>query len=206
MRENQSRHFLKVWQGSHCQPCDWGCPNIPSLKLVWPLPLAHIIKLGNLTCEHCFAMYVLIFWIAKYERKSCLNWMVSLQVLPCSQVIFPFKTWFFGIYFNFQWQKSITNQYLPHSESKSYQINSIKSCSSRSFQQHQRHIPIPLKPSVKKSFNIQELLHPKSKCQGTKPIHPPCPELSRDTKTWSKASWFSGSHNYKTKQTTFLHR
>jgi hypothetical protein len=28
----------------------------------------------------------------------------------------------------------------PHSESKSCQINSIKSCSSKSFQQHQRHI------------------------------------------------------------------
>jgi hypothetical protein len=30
----------------------------------------------------------------------------------------------------------------PHSKSKSYQINSIKSDSSRPFQQHQRHIPI----------------------------------------------------------------
>jgi hypothetical protein len=39
----------------------------------------------------------------------------------------------------------LKNQYLPHSESKSYQINSFKSCSSRSFQQHQRHIPIPPK-------------------------------------------------------------
>jgi hypothetical protein len=42
------------------------------------------------------------------------------------------------------------SKYLPHSESKSYQINSIKSCSSRSFQQHQRHIPIPPKISAKK--------------------------------------------------------
>jgi hypothetical protein len=33
------------------------------------------------------------------------------------------------------------NQYFPHSDSKSYQINSVKSCSSTSFQQHQRHIP-----------------------------------------------------------------
>jgi hypothetical protein len=32
---------------------------------------------------------------------------------------------------NFQRQKSPQNQYLPHSESKSYQINSIKSCSHR---------------------------------------------------------------------------
>jgi hypothetical protein len=36
-----------------------------------------------------------------------------------------------GIYLNFQQQKSHINQCLPHSESnKSYQINSVKSCSS----------------------------------------------------------------------------
>jgi hypothetical protein len=36
---------------------------------------------------------------------------------------------------------------------------------------------------------------------------PPCPELSKDMKNtiWS-ISQFRGSHNYKTKQTTFLHR
>jgi hypothetical protein len=71
--------------------------------------------------------------------------MEDIQVLPLSQLIFPSKTWFFGIYLNFQQQISLKNQYLPHSESKSYQINSMKSCSSRSFQQHQRHIPIPSK-------------------------------------------------------------
>jgi hypothetical protein len=43
------------------------------------------------------------------------------------QLTFPSKTWFFGIYLNFQQQKSLKNQYLPESESKSYQINSIKS-------------------------------------------------------------------------------
>jgi hypothetical protein len=75
-----------------------------------------------------------------------LVWLLSsAQVLPSQQLIFPSKTWFFGIYLNFQWQKSPKNQYLPHSESKSDQINSIKSCSSRSFQQHQWHIPIPPK-------------------------------------------------------------
>jgi hypothetical protein len=58
------------------------------------------------------------------------------------------KTWFFGIYLNFQQQKSVLNQHLPHSGSKSYQINSIKSCSSRSFQQHQRHDQIPSKFSA----------------------------------------------------------
>jgi hypothetical protein len=30
--------------------------------------------------------------------------MVSLQVLPHSQLFFPSKTWFFGIYLNFQLQ------------------------------------------------------------------------------------------------------
>jgi len=38
---------------------------------------------------------------------------------------FSFQNLVFGIYLNFQWQKSLKNQYLPHSESKSYQINSI---------------------------------------------------------------------------------
>jgi hypothetical protein len=46
------------------------------------------------------------------------------QLLPHPQLIFPFKTWIFGIYLNFQWQKSLKNQYLSHFESKSYQINS----------------------------------------------------------------------------------
>jgi hypothetical protein len=78
-----------------------------------------------------------------------LVWPVLLaQVLPRPQLIFPSKTWFFGIYLKFQWQKSLGNQYLLHSESKSYQINSIKSCSSRSFQQYQKHIPIPPKFSA----------------------------------------------------------
>jgi len=77
------------------------------------------------------------------------------QVLPRSQLIFPSKTWFFGIYLNFQQQKLLKNQYLPHSESKSYQINSIKSCSSRSFQEHRRHIPNTPKTLAMISFNFQ---------------------------------------------------
>jgi len=86
--------------------------------------------------------------------------------------------WFFEIYLNFEWYKSFINQYLPHSESKSYHKNSIKLYSSRSFQQHQRHIPILPKISVKiyfllkKSLNIKKLLHWKSKRHGTKPMYP----------------------------------
>jgi hypothetical protein len=55
-------------------------------------------------------------------------WPVPLaQVLPLFQLIFPSKTWFLGIYLGFQQQKSLKNQYLRHSGSKSYQINSIES-------------------------------------------------------------------------------
>ncbi len=138
-------------------------------------------------------MYVSSFWTANYERKSCLNWMVSLQVLPHSQLILPSRTWFLGIYLKFPQQKSLKNQYLPHCESKSCQINSIKSCSSRSFQQHQRHIPIPLKISRTFAPQVQTAWEPS-------PCTPRCWEFSKDTITRSKASRLSGSHNYKTKQ------
>jgi hypothetical protein len=42
---------------------------------------------------------------------------------------------------DWQLENHFKNQYLPHSESKYYQINFIKSSSSRSFQRYQRHIP-----------------------------------------------------------------
>jgi hypothetical protein len=90
-----------------------------------------------------------------------------------------------GIYLNFQQQKSLENQYLPHSESKSYQINSIKSCSSRSFQQHQRHIPIPLKFSVKKIIQYSRTFAPQvQNAMEPSPCTPPPPprELSKETK------------------------
>ncbi len=138
------------------------------------------------------------------------------------------KPGFLGIYLNFQ--KSIKNQLsLPHSESqKSYQINSIKSCSSRSFQQHPKaHTPLKLWNfqlqflicfSVKKkSFNIQELFAlllqvqtPWNQANAPLLLLQSFPKRPR---TWSEASQFTGSHHqYKqnktkqNKQTTFLHR
>jgi hypothetical protein len=68
--------------------------------------------------------------------------------------VFVPKPGFLEFIWIFKQQKSLKNQYLPHSESKSYQINSIKSCSSRSFQQHWRHIPIPPKFSATIYFNF----------------------------------------------------
>jgi hypothetical protein len=97
------------------------------------------MSVWNLFFNLIFNLYLFRIMFFKY----ILVWPVPLaQVLPRPWLIFPSKTWLLGIYLNFQWQKSAKNQYFPHSESKSYHINSIKSCSSRFFQQHQRHIPI----------------------------------------------------------------
>ncbi len=128
-------------------------------------------------------------------------WPVPLaQVFPHPQLIFPSKTWFFGIYLNFQWQKSLI----------SHIRNFIKSCSSRSVQQHQRHIPIPPKFSATIYFNFQRRNHSifKNFCTATpKRLEPsPCTPPPKTPRTRSEASQFSGSHNHKTKQTTFLHR
>jgi hypothetical protein len=74
--------------------------------------------------------------------------MPLAQVLPRPQLMMlpSKKTWSFWNLFEFSSGRNhLKNQYFQHSESKSYQIiNSIKFCSSRSFQQqHQMHIPIP---------------------------------------------------------------
>jgi len=74
----------------------------------------------------------MVSWKFSYIILTSVACAFGLSLLH-PQLIFPSKTCFFGIYLNFQQQKSLINQYLPHSESKSYQINSIKS-SSRSFQ------------------------------------------------------------------------
>ncbi len=125
------------------------------------------------------------------------------QVLPRPQLIFPSKTWFFGIYLNFQWQKSLQNQYIPHSKSKSYQIHFIKSWSSRSFQQHQRHIPIPPKKLATIYFNFQWRNHSIFKNFCTTSVMEPSPwtlprwELSKDTKNmiWFMVDFITTKQN-----------
>ncbi len=51
--------------------------------------------------------------------------VVSAQMLPRFQLIFPSKTWFLEFIWNFSGKHYLKNQYLSHFESKSYQINSI---------------------------------------------------------------------------------
>ncbi len=133
-------------------------------------------------------------------------WPVPLaQVLWRPQLIFSSKTWFFGIYLNFQGQKSLKNQYLPHFESKSYQINSIKFCSSRCFQEHQSHFQ-SLR-NFQLWFNLifsEEIIQFKNFCttsaNAIKPswCTPPPWELSKEAKNviWSiPVQWISEVQN-----------
>jgi len=133
------------------EPKTFGCPKVPKgvvhilLTFVWVMET-------NLLSNQCRSIECTHHWChQRFMGCNVIHTGVACAIAPSvttSSMIFPSKTWFFEIYLKFQWQKSLRNQYLPHSESKSYQINSIKSCSSRSFQQHQRHIPIPPKIST----------------------------------------------------------
>jgi hypothetical protein len=130
--------------------------------------------------------------VMQYNTWTLSTYQCGLWCWPkCYHVLNWFflpKTWFLGIYLNFQQQKSLKNQYLQHCESKSYQINSIKSCLSRSFQQHQRHIRIPPKFSATILINFQWKIHSifKNFCIASpnvmepSPCTPPCWELSKE--------------------------
>ncbi len=99
-----------------------------------------------------------------------------------------------------------------HLNPKSYQINSIKSCSSIPFQQHQRHIPLPPKFSATIWFKIQWRNHSYSR---TFALHVQMPwnqahapllleSFPKRPRRWFEASSFGESHKYKTKQTNYL--
>ncbi len=68
-------------------------------------------------------------------------WPVLLaQVLPRPQLIFPSKTWFLGIYLNFQQQKSFNIQELLHRKSKHHGTKAHTPLPlSRAFERHQEH-------------------------------------------------------------------
>jgi hypothetical protein len=87
-----------------------------------------------------------------------------------------------------------------------HQINSIKSCSSRSFQQHQSHIPIHPKFSATIEFNFQWRNHSifKNFCTEVQApwnqAHAPLlvKSFPKTPRTRSEASQFDGYHKYKT--------
>jgi hypothetical protein len=130
-----------------------------------------------------------------------------------SSTDFLFRNLVFLIYLNFQQQKSLQNQL--HPQSKSYQINSINSCSSRSFQ-HTKGT-FQFLQNFQLWFNLvfsEEIIQcSKNFCTTSpnvmelSPCSPPHRELSKDTKnTICSRIQISGSHKQnKTKQTTFLH-
>jgi hypothetical protein len=118
---------------------------------------------GNLYLTYCLS--VVLSWTLVWP-------MPFTQMLPRPQLIFPSKTWFFGIYLNFQCQKSLKNQYLQHS--LGILLEEI------------------LILEFKRVHFKNNLLHCKSKCHGTKPMHMPHRELSKDTKNtiWSILIWW----------------
>jgi hypothetical protein len=123
-------------------------------------------------------------------------------------IVFSFQTWFLGIYLNFQQQKSLKHQYLPHFESKSYQINSIKSCSSRSFQQHQRHFPVPQNFQLRVNLIFgEEIIHYSITFAHQAHAHLLLASFRKTPGTWFEATPFHGSHKYKTnKQPSIIDR
>jgi len=148
---------------------------------------------------------------------TLLVWPVPLaQVLAWPKLIFPSKTWVFRIYLNFQQQRSLKNRYLPHSESKSCQINSSKS--SRQDLSNNTKGTFQFLWNFQLWFNlifIEKIIQYSS--TSTWQVQMPwnqvdaplllesCPKRPR---TRSEAmSWCGGSHKYKqNKETTLIHR
>jgi len=86
-----------------------------------------------------FSFFLSFFVFQCYFGSHLTNISVACAIGPSvTKWFFLPKPGLFGIYLKFQRLKSLKNEYLPPSEPISYQINSIISCLSRSFQQHER--------------------------------------------------------------------
>ena len=117
---------------------------------------------------------------------------------------------------NFQQQKSLKNQYLSHSESKSYQISSIKSCSSSS---NNTKGTFQFLRNFQLQFNLifsEEIIQysrtfaPQVQMSWNKPMDPSSSRAfqrhqEHDLKHPSLVDLITTKQN-KTKQSTFLHR
>ncbi len=142
-----------------------------------------------------------------------LVWPVPLaQVLPRPQLIFPFKTWFFWEFiWIFSSRKSFQNQYLAHSESKSYHIHSINPARQdlsngikgtfqcfRSFQLWFNLIFSEEIIQYWKTFAPQ-VQTPWNQAHASLLVE----SFPKRPRTWSEASWFDGS---QTKLPSFIDR
>jgi len=127
------------------------------LLLVWPVLLAQVwthYKIGEL-------MWTLFCNVCIDFLNSQIWNEIMLELNDKSSSVTTFSTDFslqnLG-FLEFIWIFSCRNHLkinISHILNPNiYQINSIKSCSSRSFQQHQRYIPIPLTFSATIEFNF----------------------------------------------------
>ncbi len=111
-----------------------------SLSQMWTHYKIGKLNMWTLFCNICIAFLNNPIW-----KEIMLKLNGKPSSLTMFSTNFSFQNLVFWNLFGFQWQKSLNTQYLLHPKSKSYQINSIKSSSSRFFQQYQRHLLILLK-------------------------------------------------------------
>ncbi len=142
--------------------------------------------------------------------------ILQLNVNPTNVTLFPtdfsFQNLVFGKILNFQWQKSFKNQYLPHSESKSYQINFIKSShqdlssNTKSRYQFLRHFQLPFNLIVSEEIiQYSRTFAPQVQTPWNQADAPLLlKSFPKTPRTRSEASWFGGSHWYKQNKTNQL--
>ncbi len=97
-------------------------------SLVWPALLAQVwthYKIGKLNMWTLFCKACIDFLNNQIWKEIMLELNGKPSSVTTFSTDFSFQNLVFGIYLNFQQQKSLKDQYLPHSASKSYQINSI---------------------------------------------------------------------------------
>jgi hypothetical protein len=116
----------------------WDLKNWIGLRLMWHVLLAQVwtrYKTGKLNMWTLFCNVYINFLNSQIWKEI----MLELNRYPTNVTTFSsdfsFQNLVFWNLFEFSVAEITWNQYLPHSESKSYQINSVKSCSSRSFHQ-----------------------------------------------------------------------
>jgi hypothetical protein len=117
------------------------------MKIPLQMHVRHLMNLNEnyyqFSKHHLFSFFI-------FNVIYILVWrMLLAKVLSRPQLIFSFQNLVFRNLFQFSTNKNHLKINISHILNPNLtQINSIKSCSSRSFRQHQRHIPSPPKFSA----------------------------------------------------------
>ncbi len=117
-----------------------------ALAQMWTDDKIGKLNMWTLFCDACIDFLNSQIWneimLELNSKPSGVYHILNWFFLP--------KPGFLEFILNFQQQKSLLNQCLPHFESKSYQVNSILNPPHQdlSNKQHKRHIPIPPKFSA----------------------------------------------------------